>query len=155
MYGYAACARDNDDFAVQSISMPAQHIFQHIDESVSRCLGTDRGTSERGAFSCQGAAVEPASLLYCPKRKPISREPAPISPAGISRSSPIYLNSSDMKLWQKAIISRSDFPLRSKLEPPLAPPMGRPVKAFLKVCSNPRNFKRFRFTEEWKRSPPL
>ena len=69
MYGYAACARDNDDFAVQSLSMPAQHIFQHIDEAVSRCLGTDRGTSERGAFSCQGAAVEPGQPFILSEEK--------------------------------------------------------------------------------------
>ena len=38
---------------------------------------------------------------------------------------------------------------------PLAPPMGSVVKAFLKVCSKPKNFKMLRFTEGWKRIPPL
>ncbi len=155
MYGYAACARDNDDFAVQSLSMPAQHIFQHIDEAVSPLPGYGSGNLRKRGLFLSGRRSGPGQPFILSEEKADFREPAPISPAGISRSSPIYLNSSDMKLWQKAIISRSDFPLRSKLEPPLAPPMGRPVKAFLKVCSNPRNFKRFRFTEEWKRSPPL
>jgi hypothetical protein len=31
----------------------------------------------------------------------------------------------------------------------------RPVKAFLKICSNPRNFRIDMFTDGWKRSPPL
>ena len=37
-----------------------------------------------------------------------------------------------MKLWQNAIISWSLLPFGSKSEPPLPPPMGRPVREFLK-----------------------
>ena len=49
------------------LSMPAQHIFQHIDEAVSRCLGTDRGTRKRGLFlSGRRSGARPA--LYCPKK---------------------------------------------------------------------------------------
>ena len=44
-----------------------------------------------------------------------------------------------MKLWQKRMTSLSDLPLGSKSEPPLPPPMGMPVSAFLKICSKPRN----------------
>ena len=40
-------------------------------------------------------------------------------------------------------------------EPPLPPPIGRVVRAFLNVCSNPKNFKIERFTDAWKRMPPL
>ena len=46
-------------------------------------------------------------------------------------------------------------PLGSKSDPPLPPPIGSPVKTFLKICSNPRNFKIPWFTVGWKRSPPL
>ena len=46
-----------------------------------------------------------------------------------------------MKAWQKRITSLSDLPLGSKSEPPLAPPIGVPVKEFLKICSKPKNFK--------------
>ena len=60
-----------------------------------------------------------------------------------------------MKLWQKRITSASDLPLGLKSEPPFAPPMGRVVRAFLKVCSNARNFMMLRFTLAWKRIPPL
>ena len=42
-----------------------------------------------------------------------------------------------------------------KSEPPLPPPIGRVVRAFLNVCSKPRNFRIERFTEGWKRIPPL
>ena len=38
------------------------------------------------------------SLLYCPKRYPISLPPTPISPAGISLFGPICLKSSVIKL---------------------------------------------------------
>jgi hypothetical protein len=44
-----------------------------------------------------------------------------------------------MKLWQNRITSLSDFPFGSKSDPPLAPPIGSPVREFLKICSNPRN----------------
>jgi len=60
-----------------------------------------------------------------------------------------------MKDWQNRMTSRSDLPLGSKSEPPLAPPMGRVVREFLKICSKPRNFRMLRFTEGWKRRPPL
>jgi len=60
-----------------------------------------------------------------------------------------------MKLWQKRMISASLRPLGSKSDPPLPPPSGMPVSAFLKVCSKPRNFTMPRYTEGWKRSPPL
>jgi len=42
-----------------------------------------------------------------------------------------------------------------KSEPPLAPPMGRVVKLFLNVCSNPRNFMTPRLTVGWNLNPPL
>ena len=44
-----------------------------------------------------------------------------------------------MKLWQKRMTSSSERPFGSKSEPPLPPPIGMPVSAFLKICSKPRN----------------
>ena len=78
-----------------------------------------------------------------------------MSPAGTSVSGPIYLNSSVMKLWQKRMTSASDLPLGSKSLPPLPPPMGRPVRLFLKICSKPRNLMMPSYTEGWNRKPPL
>ena len=60
-----------------------------------------------------------------------------------------------MKHWQKRMTSPSDLPLGSKSLPPLPPPMGMPVSAFLKICSKPRNLMMPRLTEGWKRRPPL
>jgi hypothetical protein len=60
-----------------------------------------------------------------------------------------------MNDWQKRMISASLRPLGSKSEPPLPPPIGMPVSAFLKVCSKPRNLMMPRLTLGWKRSPPL
>ena len=36
------------------------------------------------------------------------------------------------------MISLSDLPFGSKSEPPLPPPIGRPVSEFLNICSNPK-----------------
>ncbi len=44
-----------------------------------------------------------------------------------------------MKDWQKRMTSTSLLPLGSKFEPPLPPPMGSVVRAFLKTCSKARN----------------
>ena len=44
-----------------------------------------------------------------------------------------------MKLWQKRMTSASDLPFGLKSLPPFAPPMGKPVRLFLKICSKPRN----------------
>ncbi len=52
-----------------------------------------------------------------------------------------------MNDWQKRMISMSDLPLGSKSDPPFPPPMGRVVREFLKICSNPRNLRMERFTE--------
>ena len=60
-----------------------------------------------------------------------------------------------MKDWQKRMTSPSDLPFGSKSEPPLPPPIGRPVSEFLKICSNPKNLMMPRFTLGWKRKPPL
>src|SRR5438874_3549973 len=68
------------------------------------------------------------SLLYWPKRKPISRPPTPMSPAGTSVLAPMWRHSSVMKLWQKRITSLSLLPLGSKSDPPLPPPIGSVVK---------------------------
>ena len=78
-----------------------------------------------------------------------------MSPAGTSVSAPICLKSSVIKLWQNAITSLSDLPLGSKSLPPLPPPIGSVVSEFLKICSKPRNLIIPRFTDGWKRSPPL
>ena len=94
-------------------------------------------------------------FLYSPKRYPISLPPTPMSPAGTSIRGPIYLCSSRMNEEQNFITSKSLLPLGSKSDPPLPPPIGRPVNAFLKICSKPRNFKIPSLTVGWKRSPPL
>lgn len=43
-------------------------------------------------------------------------------------------------------ISLSDLPFGSKSDPPLPPPICRPVKAFLKTCSKPKNLRMLRLT---------
>ena len=60
-----------------------------------------------------------------------------------------------MNDWQNFITSLSDLPLGLKSEPPFPPPMGSVVRLFLKVCSKARNFRIERFTDGWKRIPPL
>src|SRR5680860_1835097 len=95
------------------------------------------------------------SRLYWPKRYPISRPPTPISPAGTSVFAPMWRKSSLMKLWQKRITSLSLLPLGLKSDPPLPPPKGSPVRAFLNTCSKARNFRMPRFTDGWNRRPPL
>src|SRR5205814_5557812 len=72
-----------------------------------------------------------ASRLYCPKRYPISRPPTPMSPAGTSVLGPMCRNSSVINDWQNRITSLSDLPFGSKSEPPLPPPIGKPVSEFL------------------------
>ena len=78
-----------------------------------------------------------------------------MSPAGTSSLGPMFLYSSVMYAWQKRITSASDRPLIEKSAPPLPPPMGSVVSAFLNVCSKPRNLSIDRFTDGWKRKPPL
>ena len=63
--------------------------------------------------------------------------------------------SSVMNAWQNRMISASLLPRGLKSLPPLPPPMGRLVRLFLNVCSKPRNFMTDRFTDGWKRRPPL
>ena len=60
-----------------------------------------------------------------------------------------------MNDWQNRITSPSERPLGSKSDPPLPPPIGIPVSAFLKICSKPRNLTIPRYTDGWKRRPPL
>jgi hypothetical protein len=66
---------------------------------------------------------------------------------GTSVLLPMCLQSSIMKELQKRLISLSDLPLGSKSEPPFPPPMERPVRAFLNVCSKPKNLRIERLTE--------
>ena len=63
--------------------------------------------------------------------------------------------SSVIKLWQKRITSPSDLPFGSKSEPPLPPPIGRPVRLFLNICSKPRNLMTEALTDGCRRRPPL
>ncbi|KAH3681002.1 hypothetical protein WICPIJ_008010 [Wickerhamomyces pijperi] len=53
------------------------------------------------------------------------------------------------------LISLSDLPFGLKSEPPLPPPMFKPVKAFLKICSKPKNFKMDKLTDGCNLKPPL
>ena len=60
-----------------------------------------------------------------------------------------------MNASQKRRTSPSDFPFGSKSDPPFPPPNGRPVKAFLKICSNAKNLSIPSSTLGWNRNPPL
>ncbi len=55
-----------------------------------------------------------------------------------------------MNDWQNRMISPSERPLGSKSDPPLPPPIGMPVSAFLNTCSKPRNLTVPSITEGWK-----
>ena len=70
-----------------------------------------------------------------------------MSPAGTSVFGPICRYSSFMNDWQNRITSWSLLPFGSKSEPPLPPPRGSVVNAFLKTCSKARNFSKPRLTE--------
>src|SRR3984885_3572017 len=85
--------------------------------------------------------------LYWPNRKPISRPPTPISPAGTSVSGPMCRDNSVIKLWQKRITSLSLLPFGSKSDPPLPPPIGSVVSEFLNTCSNAKNFRMPKLTD--------
>ncbi len=78
-----------------------------------------------------------------------------MSPAGTSVYSPMWRCSSVMNDWQKRMTSSSERPFGSKSEPPLPPPIGMPVSAFLKTCSKPRNLTMPSVVDGWNRSPPL
>jgi len=78
-----------------------------------------------------------------------------LTPAAKRTSASSCLLSSVMNDMQNRRISLSDLPFGSKSDPPFPPPIERPVKAFLKVCSNPKNFNTERLTEGCKRRPPL
>lgn len=60
-----------------------------------------------------------------------------------------------MKAWQKRITSLDERPRSEKSAPPFAPPMGKVVSAFLKVCSKPKNFIMLMLTDGWNLKPPL
>ena len=100
-------------------------------------------------------ANSPVIRLYCPNRKPISRPPTPMSPAGMSVNWPMCRYSSVMNDWQNRLTSALLLPFGSKSDPPLAPPIGSVVRAFLYTCSNARNFSSPRRTVGWNRRPPL
>ena len=78
-----------------------------------------------------------------------------MSPAGTSVCGPMWRCSSVMNDWQNRITSASDLPFGSKSAPPLPAPIGSVVSAFLKICSNARNFSMPRYTVGWNRRPPL
>ena len=70
-------------------------------------------------------------------------------------SSPMYRWRPVINDWQNRITSLSDFPFGLKFEPPFAPPIGRPVRLFLKICSNPRNFSTLSVTFGMEAHPAL
>ena len=57
--------------------------------------------------------------------------------------------------FYKYEIKKSIFSVKFFYELPFPPPMGRVVRAFLKICSNPKNLMIERLTEGWSRRPPL
>ena len=87
--------------------------------------------------------------------KPTSRAPTPMSPAGTSVSDPMWRNSSLTNAWQKRMTSPGLRPLGSKSEPPLPPPIGSVVSAFLKVCSKARNLRIDRLTRRMEAQAAL
>src|SRR5690606_15896564 len=153
-----------------------EHFLGEIHAAVTGCFGTDQAATVgqalagqyRSEFVAQALvlAIQEADLpgtgadvpgggvrtLAGSPRHP--RAATPMSPAGMSRFSPMWRDSSVMKDWQKRITSALLLPLGSKSEPPLPPPMGRVVSAFLNTCSKARNLSTPRLTEGWKRRPP-
>src|SRR3972149_4208878 len=95
------------------------------------------------------------NFLYWPNKKPISRPPTPMSPAGTSVSGPMWRNRSLMNGWQNRMTSLSLLPLGSKSEPPLAPPSADGAQPVLEGLPEGRNFSSPRVTVGWNRRPPL
>ncbi len=101
----------------------------------------ESGCRRRKASCREDAGAGSIGASIIPAIKPTSRPPTPISPAGTSVSGPkwryIVQSSAPAETHHFAFA----FPLRSKSLPPLPPPIGNVVRAFLKVCSKPRNLR--------------
>jgi hypothetical protein len=108
-----------------------EHLGGEVDRAVAGGLGTNQAAAPVEALAGEDAGELVADRLYWPNRKPISRPPTPMSPAGTSVSGPMWRLSSVMNDWQKRMTSVSLLPLGSKSEPPLPPPMGSVVRAVL------------------------
>ena len=78
-----------------------------------------------------------------------------VSVVVVSNTCLLYTSRCGEETGQNLITSASDFPLGSKSAPPLPPPIGSPVRLFLKICSNPKNLMIPSYTEGWNRRPPL
>ena len=102
-----------------------QHLLGEVDAAVAGGLGPDQRAAPVEALAGEHAGELVAERLYCPKRKPISRPPTPMSPAGTSVLGPMWRKSSVMKLWQKRMTSLSLLPLGSKSRAALAAAHGQ------------------------------
>src|SRR2546430_15360346 len=79
--------------------------------------------------------------LYWPKRKPISRPPTPMSPAGTSVFGPMWRGGPRLKVRQERLTPPAPFPLRAEEAPPLPPPPRRGVGGVLQNRPEPRDLK--------------
>ncbi len=117
-----------------------EHFLGVVAKSVTGSLGTGKRTAVRNTLTGKNAGKLVAeSLILTVEVSYLSATDADIARRNVRIRANMLGKSSVMKLWQKRMISPSDLPFGSKSEPPLPPPMGRPVKLFLNICSKPRN----------------
>ena len=130
--GDIAGAGDHDGSPVKRVAARGQHVLNEVGAAVPGGLGAHLSAAPAHALAGEHAWLvavgDPLVLAEQVADLPL---PTPMSPAGTSVCSPTWRYNSVMNAWQKRITSASDRPLGSKSEPPLAPPIGIPVSAFL------------------------
>lgn len=135
-------------------------MFEHFVEEVccaeARCLGTNERTAVAETFSREDAVLVCADdfLILTEQIADFASADTHISCRNVHIGTDVTIKLGHERL-AKRMISESLLPVGSKSEPPFAPPMGREVREFLKVCSKPRNFMASRLTSFWNLKPPL
>ena len=130
-----------DAAAVERLALRREHAARRTGPSVAGRLGADERAAPGQALAGEHAGLVAVGdpLVLAEQVADLAGRPRRCRPRGTSVCSPMWRYSSVMNDWQNRMTSPSEQPRGSKSEPPLPPPMGMPVSAFLKTCSKPRN----------------
>jgi hypothetical protein len=126
--------------AVEGIAARLEHLFDEEGGTVAGGFGARQGTAP-----AQALAGEHAGLVAVGDALVLAEHVADLTPADADIAGRHVRVLADMAIQFRHIALAEAHDLGIALafgievRPPLPPPMGMPVRAFLKICSNPRN----------------
>lgn len=153
--GHVARAGNRHTAAIDTLVLALEHFFSEVHAAIAGGFRADQAAAVGHALAGQhrGELVGQA-LVLAKHEADFAGTHANVTSRYVAISTDVAVQLAHERLAEAHHFGVT-LAFRVEVRPTFAAPMGSEVNEFLNTCSKARNFSTLRFTDGWKRRPPL